>query len=93
MRKNKLHIIFPAMLLLASCSTEDSVAPVNDAVVRGVMLPVEQRIIPNAVVLSKKILPENREQYIVRLADGREVYFITSPALSYNIGDSIHLPY
>lgn len=93
MKNIKLPIIFPAMLLLASCSTEDSVSPVNDPVVRGVMLPVEQRIIPNAVVLSKKILPENREQYVVRLADGREVYFIASPALNYNIGDSIHLPY
>ena len=93
MRNNKLYIIFPAMLVLASCSTEDSVVPVNDAVVRGVVLPIEQRIIPNAVVLGKKILPENREQYIVRLADGREVYFIANPALNYNIGDAIHLPF
>ena len=88
----KLYITASSALYLVCCSSQDNVAPATEQVVSGNLLPIEQRVIPNALVLGKKILSNNSEQYTVRLNDGREIYFTANPPLNYKIGDSVHLP-
>lgn len=88
----KLYFALSSAFYLVCCSSQEDVVPVTEQVVRGALLPIEQRVISNAVVLNKKVLSGNREQYIVRFNDGREVYFTANPSLNYKVGDSIHLP-
>lgn len=90
--KMRLLSITCTVLLLGCSSDDDKKAYTEQVVVPGYQPPLYQDTSKVATVLSKKSLKNNREQYHVRLADGREIDFIIDSPIPFQTGDLIILP-
>jgi hypothetical protein len=91
MNKNIISLLLG--LSLVGCSSDDDRSYMAQQVaiepIRPPLYPDTSKV---ATVLSKKSLKHNREQYHVRLTDGREIDFIIDSHLPFQVGDVIVLP-
>lgn len=88
----KVFTIFTTLFFLAGCALEEQAYPEPQVIIstpRQAMYPSNYL---TAVILKKRTLTHNREQYYARLCDGRDIMFTADSPLHYETGDKIVIP-
>jgi hypothetical protein len=90
--KTQFYTLLGAAFLIVSCGSEREIVVAPVAVQPA--QPVYSHVYPqtNAVILSKRILSNTREEYRARLNSGREITFVVNNGPYYNVGDAILVP-
>ncbi|MBX9805212.1 MAG: hypothetical protein K2Y18_05615 [Alphaproteobacteria bacterium] len=84
-------IVLGIAILLCSCSTENQVVD-EQIVYFSPPPPLSQPQLSKGTVLKKRILPNNEEEYRVRLDSGLETSFTVGTPAYYQIGDKVIVP-
>lgn len=83
-----IYSLIGAGIMLGACTEERTVY------IEPVVIQPARPVYPTnqAVILTKRSLPNNREEYTARLNDGRVTVFTVNGPLYYQVGDSIIVP-
>lgn len=90
MNKNTFSVL-SALFLLTCCSVEEQTNP-EQVVISSPPSPLYPQQLATGTVLKKRHLRHNREEYHIRLANGREVNFTVDSPAHYQVGDEVILP-